>query len=126
MGLNKVMATKENMTIFLEILKFYGRDLNLVEVYTLFKEIHLKYRKACMELPPATQFAKLEVLDCDVTFRQWVMRALSDLKFMGIVSTTRQNTFIFKKNIFGKAKYFKDDVPDKTSEEQIAIINKFK
>jgi len=32
--------------------------------------------------------------------------AVGSLKYMGFISATRQNTFLFKKNIFGKPKYY--------------------
>jgi hypothetical protein len=57
-------------------------------------------------------------IDDDSQFRLWFMRALSDLKYMGVVSTTKQHTFIFKKNVFGKAKYYK--APDN---EQMKTVN---
>jgi hypothetical protein len=39
----KVRGTQENLTIVLEILKYYGRDINLVEVYDMFRSVHKKY-----------------------------------------------------------------------------------
>jgi len=41
-------------------------------------------------------------------FRIWYIRALCDLKFMGMLSTTRQNSFVFKKNIFGKPRFHQE------------------
>jgi hypothetical protein len=48
------------------------------------------------------------MIDDEKLWRSWFVRALSDLKVQGFISTTKQNTFIFKKNVFGKAKLFKD------------------
>ena len=39
-GLAEVPASKEDMTILLEILKYYGRDVNIVDMLDLFKTIH--------------------------------------------------------------------------------------
>ncbi len=33
-------------------------------------------------------------------------QALGELKYNGFLSATRQSTFLFKKNIFGKPKYY--------------------
>lgn len=87
-------------------MKYYGRDINLVEAYQLFKDIHERYIDECARRPPETKM--LTMVHNEHQFRIWFMRALSDLKFMGIVSTTRQNTFVFKKNIFGKARLHKN------------------
>ena len=32
------------------------------------------------------------------------------MRYMGLISTTRQNTFIFKKNFYGKPKYYSINV----------------
>lgn len=42
--------------------------------------------------------------------------ALTELKYMGYLSQTRQSTYIFKKNFFGKVKHNKQTVK---SEEQM-------
>ena len=39
--------------------------------------------------------------------------ALHQLKYTGYVSATRQSTFLFKKNIFSKPKYYSLDVEAK-------------
>jgi hypothetical protein len=104
-GLSNVSGTQENIAIILEILKYYGRDFNVVEAYALFKSIHERYIEAC-KLVPAHMPVMAMVCD-ESQFKLWFLRALADLKFMGILSTTKQNTFIFKKNVFGKPKYTK-------------------
>jgi len=38
----------------------------------------------------------------DVTLRAWFLKALAELKYCGLVSGTRQSTFLFKKNFYGK------------------------
>ena len=35
-----VAACKENTTILLEILRYHGRDVNIVDMFDLFKKIH--------------------------------------------------------------------------------------
>jgi hypothetical protein len=46
-GLSNLAGTKENAAIILEILKYYGRDFNVVEAYGLFKSIHERYIEVC-------------------------------------------------------------------------------
>lgn len=111
-GLSNVPATAENTAIILEILKYYGRDVNVVEAYGLFKKIHERYIEITQMLPVYQEMTV--ILNEESQFRLWFMRALSDLKFMGMLSTTKQNTFIFKKNIFGKAKFQKIESDQQT------------
>lgn len=35
---------------------------------------------------------------------------MAQLKYMGFISATRQSTFLFKKNIYGKPKYYSTSV----------------
>ena len=112
-GLSNVQATFENSTILLEILKYYGRDINIVEAWNNFKAIHKRRDQ------DKKKFLHEELL-AEENLRSSFLRALSDLKVQGFISTTKQNTFIFKKNIFGKAKLFKEQTTedhDKVQEE---------
>ena len=77
-GLSNVQATCENSTIMLEILKYYGRDVNIVEAWNQFRAIHKRYVEECLQLPP--EQPKLNIVDDDSLFRSWFLRALSDLK----------------------------------------------
>ena len=86
-GLN-LKSEHENTTILLEIMKYSGRDVNLVEAYSLFSACHKKNKK-----------------ESDVTLRAWFLKALAELKYCGLVSATRQNTFLFKKNFFSKPQF---------------------
>jgi hypothetical protein len=116
-----VQATNENSTILLEILKYYGRDINIVEAWNQFKAIHKRGEEKKGYSHPS-----LEELD-EGTYRSGFLRALSDLKVQGFVSTTKQNTFIFKKNIFGKAKLFKSQSTEDHEKVQEEIYStKFK
>ena len=36
------MATREDLTILLELLMYQGRDINIVELFNMFKIIHQK------------------------------------------------------------------------------------
>ena len=42
--------------------------------------------------------------------KQMFLTALGELKYMGYLSQTKQSTFIFRKNYFGKAKHQKHAV----------------
>jgi hypothetical protein len=89
----------------LEILKYYGRDINIVEAWNNFKAIHKRRDQ------DKKKFLHEELL-AEANLRPSFLRALSDLKVQGFISTTKQNTFIFKKNIFGKAKLFKEQTTE--------------
>ena len=53
------------------------------------------------------------------------LQALSELKYMGYVSQTKQSSFIFKKNYFGKASHQKSiHKSEKDVEREQEIINR--
>lgn len=47
-GVEHVKSTYENTQILLELLKYYGRDCNLVEVFDLFKNVSKKISEGQM------------------------------------------------------------------------------
>ena len=67
-------------------MKYQGKDANLVEAYELFSKCHKNAEK-------------------EETLRAWFLKAIAELKYCGILSATRQNTFLFKKNFYGKPQY---------------------
>ena len=84
----EVKPEGENLYILLEMVKFFGRDMNVLECYNLFGVILRKGSK---------KYSSADV-------KQMFLQALRELKYMGYISQTRQSTFIFKKNYFGKAR----------------------
>jgi len=96
-GVESIVASKENLAILMELMMFAGKDVNVVDLFRMFKTIHTKagYDERC---PEGDWF--------DIGMKERFNDALSSLKYMGFVSATRQNTFLFKKNIFGKPKYY--------------------
>jgi len=90
-GLN-LKAEHENTTILLDIMRYNGRDVNLVEAYELFCSCHHQHQKNL----------RSKAILSDVTLRAWFLKALAELKYCGLVSGTRQSTFLFKKNFYGK------------------------
>jgi len=40
------------------------------------------------------------------TLKVMFLRALTQLKYTGVISSTKQSTFLFKKNVFGKPSVF--------------------
>jgi hypothetical protein len=70
-GLN-LKSEHENTTILMEIMKYSGKDVNLVEAYSLFCDCHNKKQK-----------------ESSVTLRAWFLKALAELKYCGLVSATR-------------------------------------
>ena len=71
------------MSIVLEIYKYFGKELNIVLVYEIFKQVHQG-----LHSPPEV--------------RRMFHVALQNLKFMGFFSASKSSMFLFKKNFFGK------------------------
>jgi hypothetical protein len=63
-------------------MKYCGKDINIVEAFELFSNCH-----------------KGETSD---SLRAWFLKALAELKYCGILSASRSQTFVFRKNFFGK------------------------
>jgi hypothetical protein len=78
----------ENMTVIMEIYKIFGKDINIVAAYDLFMGILSKKESG-------KSYTTSQV-------RSMFIVALQNLKFMGYLSATRQNTFLFKKNFYSK------------------------
>ena len=53
-----------------------------------------------------------ESIEFDSILRQNFLTALSELKYMGFVSASKTNTFLFRKNIFSKPNYIMRDESD--------------
>lgn len=95
-GIENISYAQENMTILLEICKFFGRDVNIMEMYALFKRILQK---------GANDGDYGKDVESEGKLMENFMTALGELKYMGYLSQTKQSTFIFRKNYFGKAKH---------------------
>ena len=96
-GVEQIPASRENMAILMELMMYAGRDVNLVDLFRMFKTIHEKagFDEKC----PSKEWFATQI-------REEFNEAMRALKYMGFVSATRQSTFLFKKNIFGKPKYY--------------------
>ena len=44
------------------------------------------------------------------------LRSLAELKYMGVMSTTKQSTFLFKKNVYCKPKIYRTQIAEATEE----------
>jgi hypothetical protein len=75
----------ENITILMEIFKYYGRDINVVEAFDFFKKCHKDTKK----YP-------------EISTQGGFLKAIAELKYYGFISATKQHTFLFKKNFYGK------------------------
>lgn len=82
----------ENVTLLLEICKLFGKDVNVVTAFELFKKANYCYldRKG-----KRAEFTLEEQ-------RKQFNAALHNLRYIGYLSATRTSTFLFKKNYFGK------------------------
>ena len=100
-GVETVIASREDLTILMELMMYQGKDINLVELFTMFKVIHCK---AGFD----DEVGDNELFLAEITKNFNI--GIAQLKYMGFISATRQNTFIFKKNIFGKPKYYSTSV----------------
>ena len=56
----------------MHLMKYYGREINLVEAYDQFCLAHKKDKIT------------------DATLRAWFLKALAELKYCGLISATRQ------------------------------------
>lgn len=83
----------ENMTIILEISKYFGKDINIVITYELFKKITQQITDVRKEGKKGYEVKEI---------RRMFLVALQNLKYMGYISPSRLNTFLFKKNYYGK------------------------
>jgi len=86
-SIENVSPSHEDTGILLEIFKYYGRDINVVESFDLFKAVMEKAE---------TSYTKEEI-------KENFLKALGNLKHMGYVGDSRQGAFVFKKHFFGKA-----------------------
>ena len=96
-GVDNCEPSRDDTTILMELMMYYGKDVNLVELFDLFKTMHIK-ASFDTDCPSTEKF--------EGAIRDNFNKAIADLKYMGFVSATRQSTFLFKKNIFGKPKYY--------------------
>ncbi|CDW86884.1 UNKNOWN [Stylonychia lemnae] len=107
-----ILPTQENMTIIMELYKYFGKEFNIVITYELFKKINLK-------ITEGKNHPKYSQAD----IRKMFLVALQNLKFMGFFSPTKQSIFLFKKNFYGKASIAattsKNDENDKNAENII-------
>ena len=71
-------------------MKYYGRDINIVEAFGHFKRIHVnltfKSEGKNFDFKPDK---RTEVSKDDLTLKKWFLIALYDLKHMGIISSTK-------------------------------------
>ena len=81
------------MTIILELSKYFGKDINIVITYELFKKITQQITDVRKEVKKGYEVKEI---------RRMFLVALQNLKYMGYISPSRLNTFLFKKNYYGK------------------------
>ena len=96
---------KENMAIILEIYKFVGKEINIIRAYEIFRKIQSQLKVD----EKANRYT-------DKDIRSMFIVALQNLKYIGYISSTRRNTFTFKKNFFGKPCQNDDNVNEKEDE----------
>ena len=83
------------MTIVLEISKFFGKDINVVVTYEIFKKICMKNERKDYNGQKVKGYKNNQM-------RNMFIVAMQNLKYMGYFSATRNSAFAFKKNYFGK------------------------
>ena len=71
-------------------MKYAGSEVNIIEAYDLFCQCHKKKGKGA---------------EPDSVLRSWFLKALGELKYIGLVSAARGNTFLFKKNFYSKPQF---------------------
>ena len=75
---------------------YFGKDINIVVAYQLFKRINQKSNNKDMI--------------SEDSMKAMFKKSLFNLKYMGFISATRQSMFIFKKNFFGKPSHRSDSL----------------
>jgi hypothetical protein len=75
-GVEHIDSKEENTTILYELMKFYGRDVNVLEMYGLFKTI---LKKASTLEDNHTSYTESDT-------KQMFMTSLFELKYMGYIS----------------------------------------
>ena len=91
-GIEHIDSSEENTKILYELMKFYGRDVNILEMYGLFKTILKKQSNLDSQDKDQDKYT-------DKDSKEMFIVSLQELKYMGYISQTKQNTFIFKKNL---------------------------
>lgn len=72
-------------------MRFSGRDVNIHEVWNAYNNVYQQWNNRTKEVIEADELMKM------------FLRALRELKYLGFLQGTRQSTFIFRRNYFGKA-----------------------
>ena len=83
------------MALVLEISKFFGRDINVVVAYDIFKKICMKNERKDYNGQIIKGYKNNHM-------RNMFIVAMQNLKYMGYFSASRNSAFSFKKNYFGK------------------------
>ena len=112
-NIERIDYREDNTNVLLQIMKYFGKDVNIYEMYQLFRTIVAKgegrdevlFQDNLKENP-----VERYTFDSDGVVRDMFIAALSELKYMGYLSQTRQSQFIFRKNYFGKPKVYKNIV----------------
>ena len=78
-GVEHIDSCEENTKILYELMKFYGRDVNILEMYGLFKTI-LKKQSNIEEM--SNKYSERET-------KQMFITSLFELKYMGFISQTK-------------------------------------
>jgi hypothetical protein len=107
-GQLNIIPAKEDRTILLEQLKYYGSNVNVVELYNKFNSIHERlFSRPEFE---GYEWKSKHFNQFDQEVRTNFLNALAELKYLGYVSSMQKSTFLFKKNIFSKPNYMKKDL----------------
>lgn len=89
----------------MEMMMYFGKEVNMVEIFTMFKK---NQQELLFKKSPTTKanFEGAIKEEFETEMMNNFNKAVAALKYMGFISATRQSTFLFKKNIFGKPKYY--------------------
>eukprot|EP00347_Sterkiella_histriomuscorum_P003546 403363877 len=101
-----ILPNYENMTIIMELYKYFGKEFNLVIAYDLFKKINMKIIEGKKQKYDQGQI------------RVMFLVAMQNLKYMGFFSPTKQSMFLFKKNFYGKAQQNSKDLYNSSKNDE--------
>jgi hypothetical protein len=82
--------TRRTWPLSLRFIQFVGKEMNIVRAYEIFRKIQSQLKVD----GKANRYTEKDI-------RSMFIVALQNLKYIGYISSTRRNTFTFKKNFLG-------------------------
>jgi hypothetical protein len=98
----QISFLEDPVSILLKIIRLNGRDLNLHDLFLAFKAVLLKGKEFSKAYAKEGHKQAGQLNVSQLQMQEMFVEALNHLKYLGFVSQTRQSTFQFRRNIYGK------------------------